>query len=326
MGRFFLSFLLALSIASVWTPGNTEASAGGACMKTGCSGQLCSDQNLASTCEYRPEYACYQSAECKRQADGRCGWTETAALTACLSGGGTAAGPRISSLTPNQGPIGASITLRGSGFSTTGAGNTVQFGTHQITGIMSTDGTTLVFQIPSAMNVVCVRAPCNPVPVSPGDYPVSVVSDDRTSNGVTLTVTASGGNASACSLYTAPSSTVPAGFAVPWDIFTGGNPLLVSASCQGTGANVTVGVPGGTTTYVWHQAYTAAQGAGWGAPQELQGTKTQDGKWIVGAAALSLTSKPQYVAAYVCQFQNGGWQCGCRAQGDCGKWNIQGTK
>lgn len=56
----------------------------GACRRTGCSGQICSDQDVASTCEWRDEYACYKEAECTRQADGRCGFTPTPALKACL--------------------------------------------------------------------------------------------------------------------------------------------------------------------------------------------------------------------------------------------------
>lgn len=62
-----------------------EAPAAGACYVGGCSGQICSDQEGAiSTCEWRPEYACYQQATCERQADGQCGWTETPELNACL--------------------------------------------------------------------------------------------------------------------------------------------------------------------------------------------------------------------------------------------------
>ncbi|MBP8810006.1 MAG: hypothetical protein KBG48_14040 [Kofleriaceae bacterium] len=57
-----------------------------ACFVGGCSGQLCSDRPGAiSTCEYRPEYACYQDAVCEEQIGGECGWTETDALAACLA-------------------------------------------------------------------------------------------------------------------------------------------------------------------------------------------------------------------------------------------------
>jgi len=56
-----------------------------ACKTTGCSGQICADHDVMTTCEYRAEYACYRAATCERQADGQCGFTKTAALTACLA-------------------------------------------------------------------------------------------------------------------------------------------------------------------------------------------------------------------------------------------------
>jgi len=59
--------------------------AGGECRPTGCSGIVCSDEDVITTCEYRPEYACYQSATCARQPDGACGWTQTPELEACLA-------------------------------------------------------------------------------------------------------------------------------------------------------------------------------------------------------------------------------------------------
>lgn len=55
------------------------------CKKTGCSSQICSDQDIASTCEWQEEYACYQTAICERQADGNCGFRQTAELTSCLA-------------------------------------------------------------------------------------------------------------------------------------------------------------------------------------------------------------------------------------------------
>lgn len=54
------------------------------CMKTGCSGQICADHEVMSTCEYKAEYACYKKATCERQANGDCGFTQTPELTACL--------------------------------------------------------------------------------------------------------------------------------------------------------------------------------------------------------------------------------------------------
>jgi hypothetical protein len=54
------------------------------CKKTGCSGQVCSDEEVITTCEFKKEYECYRKATCERQANGDCGFTQTAELTACL--------------------------------------------------------------------------------------------------------------------------------------------------------------------------------------------------------------------------------------------------
>lgn len=57
-----------------------------ACYVGGCSSQLCTDDpDIASTCEYREEYACYQKSHCERQQNGECGWTQTAELLMCLA-------------------------------------------------------------------------------------------------------------------------------------------------------------------------------------------------------------------------------------------------
>jgi|ERR1700754_567811 len=55
------------------------------CKKTGCSSQVCSDEDVITTCEFRPEYACYQKAACERQKNGDCGFTQTPELLRCLS-------------------------------------------------------------------------------------------------------------------------------------------------------------------------------------------------------------------------------------------------
>ncbi len=55
------------------------------CYVGGCSSQSCSDKpGLVTTCEYKTEYACYQSATCEQQSNGRCGWTDTPELASCL--------------------------------------------------------------------------------------------------------------------------------------------------------------------------------------------------------------------------------------------------
>ena len=55
-----------------------------ACKPTGCGGQVCSDEDVITTCEYLPQYSCYKNAVCERQATNECGWTDTPELKACL--------------------------------------------------------------------------------------------------------------------------------------------------------------------------------------------------------------------------------------------------
>jgi len=58
------------------------------CVKSGCSSQLCieSGHEVITTCDFKPEYACYKTAICTRQPNGQCGFTQTAALVRCLKG------------------------------------------------------------------------------------------------------------------------------------------------------------------------------------------------------------------------------------------------
>ena len=66
-------------------PSPEPAPSAGGCFIGGCSGQICSDQkDVMSTCEFKEEYACYKNEKCERQADGKCGWTQTPTLSACL--------------------------------------------------------------------------------------------------------------------------------------------------------------------------------------------------------------------------------------------------
>ncbi|HEY4522530.1 MAG TPA: hypothetical protein VJH91_02765 [Candidatus Paceibacterota bacterium] len=58
------------------------------CAVAGCSSELCVSaeeaNDIATTCEFRAEYACYREASCELQANDRCGWTMTSELTQCL--------------------------------------------------------------------------------------------------------------------------------------------------------------------------------------------------------------------------------------------------
>lgn len=76
------------------------------CKRGGCSGQLCLDsriQDMVTTCEFKPEYACYQAAECKVQADGNCGFTPSDTLTACLNNAKVSPTP-TASVAPSSSP------------------------------------------------------------------------------------------------------------------------------------------------------------------------------------------------------------------------------
>lgn len=60
---------------------------GAACQKTGCSGQVCAPAGEAvyTTCEWLPEYGCLKEhGVCEPQPDGKCGWTPSAELDACI--------------------------------------------------------------------------------------------------------------------------------------------------------------------------------------------------------------------------------------------------
>jgi hypothetical protein len=57
------------------------------CVKSGCSGTVCVEQgkDVITTCEFKPEYACYGKATCEAQPNGKCGWTQTPELAACIA-------------------------------------------------------------------------------------------------------------------------------------------------------------------------------------------------------------------------------------------------
>lgn len=61
------------------------------CVVSGCNNELCinqnsqqTDDNKISTCQVKPEYACYKQADCEIQKDGNCGWSLTSEYYDCL--------------------------------------------------------------------------------------------------------------------------------------------------------------------------------------------------------------------------------------------------
>jgi len=56
------------------------------CRKTGCSGQICSQQNVNTTCTWMNQFACYSNAQCQYlPSTGDCGWVSSLTLGACLA-------------------------------------------------------------------------------------------------------------------------------------------------------------------------------------------------------------------------------------------------
>jgi hypothetical protein len=83
-----LMFVVAACGSKSSTPSNTAPGpVAAACEKGGCSGTVCAEpgKQMMTTCEYKAEYACYQTAACERQTDGQCGWTQSPDLVACLA-------------------------------------------------------------------------------------------------------------------------------------------------------------------------------------------------------------------------------------------------
>lgn len=62
----------------------TGTTAPSTCKRTGCSGQVCSDQDVATDCMWAEHYQCYDLAICGMTADGNCGWINTPDYTNCM--------------------------------------------------------------------------------------------------------------------------------------------------------------------------------------------------------------------------------------------------
>ncbi len=67
---------------------------GNDCVVSGCSGEVCGESSVATTCQYKPHYACFREAACERVGPeidtttgpvARCAWVPTRALRTCLA-------------------------------------------------------------------------------------------------------------------------------------------------------------------------------------------------------------------------------------------------
>lgn len=53
------------------------------CIKTGCSGDICSDKPVITPCEWKCEHECYKNATCTK-IDGKCQFIETPRFRNCI--------------------------------------------------------------------------------------------------------------------------------------------------------------------------------------------------------------------------------------------------
>lgn len=98
--------------------------------------------------------------------------------------------PVINRISPQEGEVGTEVRLSGSNFADD---SVVRLGDGVINDVdVSQNGRTLTFTVPDYMGQYCPPDEfCTAIAheVTPGDYQVRVVADDRTSNSVTFTVT-----------------------------------------------------------------------------------------------------------------------------------------
>jgi hypothetical protein len=56
------------------------------CKRTGCSGQICADQNVITTCQYQLWYECYAQSTCGRfGSNNSCAWEKTPEYLTCMA-------------------------------------------------------------------------------------------------------------------------------------------------------------------------------------------------------------------------------------------------
>ncbi|MES3005558.1 MAG: IPT/TIG domain-containing protein [Patescibacteria group bacterium] len=103
------------------------------------------------------------------------------------SGQSTSTAPTISSLSPSSGPVGTIVTVTGNNF--VRYDNAINFGgvNRAITGVQSTNGTTLQFNVPATP---CAQGNyCAQVVINPGIYGISVSTLYGTSSSLNFNVT-----------------------------------------------------------------------------------------------------------------------------------------
>jgi peptidoglycan hydrolase-like protein with peptidoglycan-binding domain len=167
--------------------------------------------------------------------------------------------PVVSYLSPQQGAVGTSVTVYGSGFSS--SGNSVHFGNGVIGNLLSFDGHSVSFTVPSTLSGYGYQ------PIGLGTYQVSVSnSAGATSNSMPFTITSLGSTAApTISNVTGPTS-LQTGVSGTWTL-TVNNPsgtyLSTSVNWGDSGTYASQSAPQttyvqGATTLNFSHAYYAA--------------------------------------------------------------------
>ena len=95
----------------------------------------------------------------------------------------------LSSASPAAAAVGNQVLLTGANFTATA--NHVKIGNGYLHNLSSPNGTTILFAVPSALDVCAPgQQVCEALAVvlSPGDYRLSVINDQGTSNEIAFTV------------------------------------------------------------------------------------------------------------------------------------------
>jgi len=136
-----------------------------------------------------------------------------------------------------------------------------------------------------------------------------------------------------CSQYT-PSTTIPTGFASPYDVVSSPNTNLMNVTCLNlTDARLDLG-KGDPLQYIYNQGYLFKTGGSAWNPIPYTSTESLiAGAWYPksATATVSLTqtelANPSYHLAYICSWTGTNWKCGCRDSA-CTQsyWMIQSFK
>lgn len=244
--------------------------------------------NTLSFTVYGGYYGCnsswygYNNSSCAC-SNGYPWYTSCTTTTPVQSGSITA--PTVSYLSPSSGAVGTSVTVFGSGFTSTN--NSVRFGTGVIASLNSIDGTTLSFTVPSSLSGYGTQN------MGLGSYPVSVTNGSGyTTNQVSFTVTSLNASGSlSLSAVSGPSS-LAAGQSGSWTV-TVTNP---------TGSSVIVSPS-------WGDAQNSYYYTGLAAPQQVSAygqttltfshTYAQSGSYTINFVATSNTGATANATASV---------------------------